>query len=120
MKKNGTKRSKTWLAWALAGLWVVFAGWHQLFRPEPPAVYSGFSQSLAFDDPCRSASSFSKPSFSQRYACASNRRLGEDRAAFVSGLEKLLVIFGPPAVVFIYFRRRKTRGGAGSLRKSTS
>ena len=110
-KKILTKKSRTWLAWTLAGLWVAFAGWYQFLRPEPPAFYSSFhvQQPLAFDDPCRGMSSYSKPSFSQRYACTSNRRLSEGRAIFMSGVKKLAVMFGPPALVVVYYRRRKAR-----------
>jgi|GEM_PF-6327014 len=119
MKKSETNGSRTWLAWTLVGLWVAFAGWHQFLRPEPPAVYSGYQQPLALDDPCRGMSSYSKPSFSQRYACTSSRRLREGRAIFMSGLENLLIILGPPALVLVYVRRREARAGGGSPRKST-
>ncbi len=120
MAKKRKMAQKAWIGWGLAGLWMAFAIWFQFLRPEPPQVYTGIAQSFDYDDPCRMSSGYSKPSFSQRYACTSKRRFEEDVEMFLSGTAKLLVVLGPPLLVLVYLRRRNPRGGAGAVRKSAS
>lgn len=107
MKKTVTRPWKSWLAWMLTGLWILLAGWLQFFTPDRPTVYAGYQ--LSSGDPCETTSGYTKPSFAERYACATSRRLGENQAMFIKGIGKALVVIGPPALFWLAFTRYRRR-----------
>ncbi len=111
MKKTVTQPWKSWLAWTLAGLWIVLVGWFQFFAPDNrPTVYSSYQ--LSSSDPCKTASGYTRPSFAERYACVTSSRLSQKQAIFIKGIGKTLVVLGPPVLFWLAFTRYRRRQNA--------
>lgn len=95
-----------WLAATAGALWILGAGWLQISSLNSPAYQKSSLYRSSVADKCRS--DYSKRSFSERYECTSRLILSYDRAIFANGLKKVLIVFVPPILLTVLFRRAVT------------
>lgn len=103
------RSSPTIIRFAVAAsvLWILAAGWLQLFgfAALDSSRASNFRLSLA--QACKKK--LPGFSFAKRYECTSTGMYSNDRKLFVNGSKRIVIVFGPPLLLLIGFRRRVRR-----------
>ncbi len=84
-------------------LWILGTGWLQLFGFKASDSSRTSSYGLSLAQTCKRK--LPGVSFAKRYECTSTAMYSNDRRIFVNGSKRLIIVFGPPLLLFVGFRR---------------
>jgi hypothetical protein len=90
-----------WGALAVSLLWIVAAGWGELSKIELPDNFRSATYKRQAEN-CEG-------SFERRYECKSHIIINNDTSAFNDWALRLIIVFGPPALIVALFNRVRVR-----------